>query len=128
MPVGRPLRKPLPTAEELLEEAKRQRRRERRAARAAKAKGEAAPVAQQSSISPASGPAPTDPESIRNMFNQAFMDLGGVDALVEWGRRYPKEFYPMWARLCIPKDSGETGDGGLEEQLAKLAEQEKQGE
>ena len=35
---------------------------------------------------------------------QAFELLGGISALVEWGKLNPTEFYRIWARL-LPKDS-----------------------
>lgn len=34
---------------------------------------------------------------------QAFEDMGGVKALVKWGKKNPTEFYRIWARL-LPKD------------------------
>jgi len=40
---------------------------------------------------------------MREAYALAFEGLGGVDALVRWGRRNPARFYPLAARL-IPHD------------------------
>lgn len=41
--------------------------------------------------------------SMREAYALAFEGLGGVDALIRWGRRNPGRFYPLAARL-IPHD------------------------
>lgn len=51
---------------------------------------------------------------------EAFVKLGGVAALVKWGKGNKTEFYKIWARL-IPKDVSIGASDGLEEMLAKLA-------
>lgn len=51
----------------------------------------------------------------------AFDLMGGVPALVRWGRKNPTEFYRIWARL-IPKEAVEpTSTMPLEDLLAQLA-------
>lgn len=54
----------------------------------------------------------------------AFELMGGVPALVVWGRQNPTEFYRIWARL-IPKPAEEAaGNLPLETLLEKLANRE----
>lgn len=56
-----------------------------------------------------------------NKLTEAFELMGGVPALVRWGRLNATEFYRIWARL-IPKEAVEpTGTMPLEELLAQLA-------
>ena len=50
----------------------------------------------------------------------AFQGLGGVPALVKWGKSNRTEFYKIWARL-IPKDVQHDVGAGLEDLLAQLA-------
>lgn len=50
---------------------------------------------------------------------QAFEDLGGVTALVKWGRANKSDFYKIWARL-IPKDVSVNPGQGLEDMLMQL--------
>jgi hypothetical protein len=60
----------------------------------------------------------------RDNLAMAFDLMGGVPALVVWGRENPTEFYRVWARL-IPKESAESSAAlPLETLLAKLASKE----
>lgn len=60
----------------------------------------------------------------RDNLTAAFDLMGGVPALVVWGRQNPTEFYRIWARL-IPKEvAEETQTLPLETLLSKLAEKE----
>lgn len=60
----------------------------------------------------------------RDQLADAFDFMGGVPALVAWGKRNPTEFYRLWARL-IPKEVAEpVGAIPLESLLEKLATRE----
>lgn len=60
----------------------------------------------------------------RDNLSRAFDLMGGVPALVVWGRANPTEFYRIWARL-IPKESAESTQAlPLETLLSKLASKE----
>lgn len=60
----------------------------------------------------------------RENLTLAFDLMGGVPALVAWGRQNPTEFYRLWARL-IPKESVEvSAQLPLEALLAKLQSRE----
>jgi len=60
----------------------------------------------------------------RENLSEAFDFLGGVAALVVWGRKNRTEFYRLWARL-IPKEAAEeSAKAPLEDLLQKLAERE----
>lgn len=60
----------------------------------------------------------------RENLSDAFDLMGGVAALVVWGRTNPTEFYRLWARL-IPKESVEvSAQLPLEELLKKLSGKE----
>lgn len=62
----------------------------------------------------------------RDNLAAAFDYMGGVPALVVWGRANPTEFYRIWARL-IPRESAETSAAlPLEALLEKLATREEQ--
>lgn len=50
----------------------------------------------------------------------AFDLIGGVPALVKWGKLNLTEFYRIWARL-IPKEAAEEQNNSLETLLAMLA-------
>jgi len=138
-------RKPLPKGKDAEEELKRQRRNERRALRRAKkAAAERGEVYEEPSAASGGGAAATggpwdvdpamfngvpNPEELKQMFAQAFADLGGTAGLVAWGKRYPKEFYAIWARICIPRTIGDGGGGGggggIEDVIAQLDSQER---
>lgn len=60
----------------------------------------------------------------RDQLADAFDFMGGVPALVAWGKKNPTEFYRIWARL-IPKEVAEpVGAIPLESLLEKLATRE----
>ncbi len=60
----------------------------------------------------------------RENLTSAFDLMGGVTALVIWGRMNPTEFYRIWARL-VPKEAEDnTAALPLETLLTKLAEKE----
>jgi hypothetical protein len=62
----------------------------------------------------------------RDNLAQAFDLMGGVPALIVWGRENPTEFYRIWARL-IPKEAAESSTAlPLETLLEKLATREEQ--
>jgi hypothetical protein len=53
----------------------------------------------------------------------AFQGTGGVTELIKWGKKNRTEFYKLWGRL-IPKDVQVGASEGLEDLLARLAEQQ----
>ena len=56
----------------------------------------------------------------RDALQQAFEEIGGVDALIAFGRKYPKEFYTqLWAKI-IPRESTLDVGENLEELLLEL--------
>lgn len=69
----------------------------------------------------------TGPRAItaaRDSLSSAFDLMGGVPALVAWGRDNMTEFYRLWARL-IPKESiGVTAQLPLEDLLDQLSSKE----
>lgn len=71
--------------------------------------------------------APKAVQATRAQLLEAFELMGGVPALVKWGKTNPTEFYRIWARL-LPKDAPEPDQGKmpLETLLAKLAERSEQ--
>jgi hypothetical protein len=50
-------------------------------------------------------------EKIKLAICQAFTKLGGVSALVEWGRKDANrgEFYKLWGRMAPQEHTGEGG-------------------
>ena len=82
---------------------------------------EASPVPDTDELDPEDLTPPTVEEMKENL-QYAFAALGGKKGLVEWGRRYPKEFYAMWMKYNAPKDDeGASGDGdSLEDRLKQL--------
>lgn len=54
----------------------------------------------------------------------AFDLMGGVPALVVWGRSNPTDFYRIWARLVPTTAAAETQTLPLEDLLSKLAAKE----
>lgn len=137
--VGRKPREPLPKGEEAEKELERQRRNERRRLRKAKKAAleagedpEAVTLGDEQSgsdwpVAPTEGgpvgPVP-DAEQLKAQFWGAFNELGGMAGLVQWGRRYPKEFYAVWSRVCLPKNLGDSAppENSLEAMLAKLGD------
>lgn len=68
--------------------------------------------------------APKVTTKARDDLAMAFDLMGGVPALVIWGRANPTEFYRIWARL-IPREAAEaTSSLPLESLLEKLATRE----
>lgn len=123
---GRKPREPLPKGKDAEAELQRQRRNERRALRRAKKRAE---ENGEEFTSPDQPPPPVafdgvpDAEQLKAQFWSAYAELGGHAGLVAWGRRYPKEFYAIWARLCLPKgDSGAPPANSLEAMLAQLGD------
>lgn len=124
---GRKLREPLPKGKAAEEELQRQRRNERRALRRAKKAAEA----RGEEFTPEDAPPPPvmmegipSGEELQQQFWNAYAELGGHAGLVQWGRRYPKEFYAIWARLCLPKGGPETPQANsLEAMLAQLGDE-----
>ncbi len=41
--------------------------------------------------------------AVKDALEKAFEQLGGVPALVTWGKANPSEFYKLWARM-LPKE------------------------
>lgn len=60
--------------------------------------------------------------SARANLYQAFEDMGGVPALVEWGKKNASEFYKIWARLLPTEVEDETKTLPLESLLEKLSQ------
>jgi hypothetical protein len=54
--------------------------------------------------------------SVKEAFAQAFEDMGGADALVNWGRENPTDFYKLASKL-IPLELG-----GSVEQVINLVQ------
>jgi hypothetical protein len=131
---GRKPREPLPKGKEAEEELARQRRNERRRLRAEKKRVVAAggdpdtvtlnPEAGTPwEAEPALDGAIPDAEQLKTQFWGAFNELGGQAGLVAWGRRYPKEFYAIWARMCLPKNMGDAPpENSLEDLLSKIGD------
>lgn len=121
------LRTPIPKGAdaeaELRKLRRKQMRAERRARKAAEARGEASPddpiISTQSAMP--KDRVPTQEELKRDLMG-AFHELGGMAGLVAWGQRYPKEFYALWSKYCLPTQSEEAVDDGtsLEAMLKKL--------
>lgn len=133
-------RKPLPKGKEAEEELARQRRNERRRLRKAKkAAEERGEVFDPGSVVEANSPSSREwdapsaeftgvhsPEQLKAMFSEAFAHLGGVAGLVSWGKRYPKEFYAIWARMCLPRASADTpAQGSIEDVISQLDAEER---
>jgi len=57
-------------------------------------------------------------KAAKEAFQAAFDELGGVQALVNWGKRKPDAFYALYARL-IPVDNQHSGNLNLAWPLAK---------
>lgn len=130
----------LPTAEEALEELRRQRRNQRRKERHERKRLEAMGLAAPEEPEADSGGEtitgvsslprdriPTVDELKRDLMG-AFHHLGGMAGLVAWGKRYPKEFYALWSKYCLPAAQSDTTTdeegGSLEAMLKKLDERD----
>lgn len=72
----------------------------------------------------AASQSPRTIRAARENLSEAFDFMGGVAALVVWGRQNRTEFYRLWARL-IPKEAAEeAAKAPLEDLLQKLAERD----
>jgi hypothetical protein len=58
----------------------------------------------------------------RNSFEQAFEKIGGVDALAEWGRKTPTEFFRLFTRLVLL--TGEAAVDSLEIEIVRFSDPE----
>jgi hypothetical protein len=47
--------------------------------------------------------------STKAALTQAFDEMGGVQALVAWGRREPGAFYKLWGRMVPHEMTGPEG-------------------
>lgn len=47
--------------------------------------------------------------AVKEALEEAFEELGGIDSLVQWGRREPGLFYSLWVKT-LPKDIKVSGD------------------
>jgi len=47
----------------------------------------------------------------KEALSQAFADLGGVPALVEWAQKNPTDFYRIWSKI-LPTEI-KNADGGV---------------
>ena len=54
--------------------------------------------------------------SIKEAMQLAFDGMGGVPALIRWGRKNPSAFYPIWSRLA-PQEHDVTSNGKTLEAL-----------
>ena len=59
--------------------------------------------------------------SVKAAFESAFVMLGGEDALVQWARDEPTEFYKLYAKLMPVQIQGELQvSGSLAERLNRV--------
>jgi hypothetical protein len=128
----------LPKGEDAEKELQRlrraQRRKERREAKrlkdAAEVYGAGDDGSRDDSITGVKSAMPLDrmptAEELKRDLMAAFHSMGGLSGLVAWGQRYPKEFYALWGKYCLPeqKDSEITDDNSFEALLMKLEEEE----
>lgn len=59
--------------------------------------------------------------AIKDAFKEAFDDMGGVQALVKWGKANPGQFYPLAARL-IPTEVNGNVAASLTIELVRFSE------
>jgi hypothetical protein len=110
-------------------EARRARRAERKRREQREAGEEEAPPVDSKALAVNTGPykPPARMTEARHKLAEAFELMGGVGALVEWGKGNPTEFYRLWARL-IPKEANVALTAmPLEDLLSKLASQGREG-
>lgn len=50
---------------------------------------------------------------VKEALHEAFIDLGGVPALMRWGKRNRGEFYKLWARLIPTEVRLADSDGNV---------------
>lgn len=67
--------------------------------------------------------------AVKEALEAAFDELGGVDALIQWARRDPTEFFKIWGKM-LPKDVNVNATLTLGELLdsmkKKLSEEKKE--
>lgn len=56
--------------------------------------------------------------SVKLALDESFTKMGGVAALVRWGKDNPTEFYKLWAKI-LPVEAREA-DAELERELKQL--------
>ena len=59
--------------------------------------------------------------NVRQALEIAFEQLGGVTALVDWGRDNPVEFYRLWAKL-LPKELNVTEEVNQNHTIVYMAD------
>jgi hypothetical protein len=62
--------------------------------------------------------------AVKEMLIAAFDDMGGLDALTDWGRENRTQFYQLWAKLLPQEIKSEVelkNDITAEERHARLA-------
>lgn len=123
----------IPKGKEAEEELRRLKRQQRRRERAARKKAAAAGIKPEAEdeedefvpMENADG-SPLTVEQLRNQLMSTYQALGGQANMVAWARRYPKEFYNLWAKYCLPKEEEDKGEqGSLEALLAQLDKRER---
>ena len=64
---------------------------------------------------------------VKEILEQAFEGIGGVEAFVKWGsqKKNRGEFYKLWVKI-LPKDMKITGDFGLGQLFEMMADKAKQ--
>jgi hypothetical protein len=65
-------------------------------------------------------------DAARDDLARAFDLMGGVPALVVWGRKNPTDFYRIWAKLIPTNVQSQSQSMPLEDLLEKLATRENQ--
>lgn len=61
----------------------------------------------------------------RELFQQAFEKIGGVEALADWAKDKPTEFFRLFARL-IPLSGEATKAGQLEVEIVRFSDPDEQ--
>ena len=62
-------------------------------------------------------------KSVREAYQLAFEGLGGLDALVAWGRENQTQFYQIHARLIPVEHVGAGGEGPIATVVKHIYEQ-----
>jgi hypothetical protein len=57
--------------------------------------------------------------AVKDALTQAFDHLGGVTALVEWGKKNATEFYKLWSKLLPQEVTGKDG-GPIQTELVQI--------
>jgi hypothetical protein len=58
--------------------------------------------------------------SVKQALTEAFEGLGGVPALIEWGKDNKAAFYPLWVRIA-PQEHDITSNGKTLEALVSTS-------